>query len=289
MQEENGLQLVAASRVSLTQRVAIMNAAYADYYIPIRVTPEQLALMDQFYDVDTARSVVARTRWECAGQALLAIRRDHAWISAVGVVPAWRRKGIARAMVRQLIEQAAAAGAQRVLLEVISQNTPARRLYASLGMHESRELLTWQRAADADALPIPQERLRVVPAADLLTHFGDWHDTPASWQRDERTLQLMAHRLTGYQLEIRGRPAAYCLIGGGDDTVTIVDVGIDPEAGLLMPGRVLLQALAAHYLGHGLSIMNVPADDPLNRILAALGFLVILRQHEMSLSLPLPV
>ena len=47
--------------------------------------------------------------------------------------------------------------------------------------------------------------------------------------------------------------------------------------------RLLLQALAATYFGRALSIMNVPAEDSLNRILAALGFLVTVRQVEMIL------
>ena len=113
MQEQTDLQLVAASRVSLGQRVAIMNVSYADYFIPIRVTSEQMSLMDQLYDVDPDRSVVARTRWECVGQALLALRGERAWISGVGVVPAWRRKGIARAMMHYLINEAGHAGRAR--------------------------------------------------------------------------------------------------------------------------------------------------------------------------------
>ena len=150
-------------------------------------------------------------------------------------------------------------------------------------MEEVRELLTWQRRADADPLPIPKERLRSAVPGDLLHHFPTWHDVPASWQREERTLRLMAPRLAGYRLDLNDRMVAYCLVAPSDETVSIVDVGIDPEAGLLMPGRILLQALAARYLGHSLSIMNVPADDPLNRILAALGFQVTLRQQEMRL------
>jgi hypothetical protein len=152
-------------------------------------------------------------------------------------------------------------------------------------MVETRELLTWQRSADADALPFPQERLHSVDSAALLAHFGAWHDEPPSWQRDKATLDHMAPRLTGYKLNVRGQSAAYCLIAVADDLVSLLDVGINPDAGLLMPGRLLLQAVAARYLGRSLTIMNVPADDSLNRILAALGFLVTLRQLEMCLIL----
>ncbi len=282
MQDDTDLQLVAADRVSLAQRTAIMNAAYADYYIPIRVTPDQLALMDEFYDVVLSRSVVARTRWECVGQALLALRDRRAWISGVGVAPAWRRRGITRAMMQHLLREARLAGAQEALLEVIDRTRPARNLYLSLGMVERRELLTWQRPADADALPLPQERLRAAPAAELLSSFATWHDQPASWQRDDPTLMRMAPRLAGYRLDMDGRPAGYCLVAAGDDSIAIVDLAINPDAGLLMPGRVLVQALSARYLGHALSIVNVPADDAVNRILAGLGFIVTLRQIEMT-------
>jgi hypothetical protein len=64
-----------------------------------------------------------------------------------------------------------------------------------------------------------------------------------------------------------------------------MDVGVNPQSGLLMPGRLLLQALAVSYFGRSFSIMNVPADDSLVRILAALGFHVAVRQVEMALDL----
>ena len=285
MQEEIALQLVSASRVSLGQRAALLNAAYADYFIPIRLTTEQVELMDRDYDVDPVRSIVARTRWECIGQGLLALRGQRGWISGVGVVPAWRGKGVARALMHRLIEEAAEAGAHVVTLEVVTRNTAARRLYQSLGMTEGRELLIWQRPASADPLPVPQARLKFCPPDELLDYFAGWHSQPASWQREEPSLRRMAGRLIGYRLDLLGRPAAYCLVGIGDDVISLVDVGLNPEAGPLTPGRSLLQALSLRYVGHALSITNVPVNDDLNRILAALGFVVTLRQVDMSLAL----
>jgi GNAT superfamily N-acetyltransferase len=282
---EPEIQLVPADRVALSQRVAIMNAAYADYYVPTRVTQEQMASLDRFYDVDVARSMVAHTRWECIGMALLALRGPRAWVSGVGVVPAWRRRGVARTMMRRLIAAAAEAGARTMLLEVIVENEPARRLYAALGFETVRELLTWQRPTSADPLPIPLERLVPASPLELLANSEGWRDQRPCWQRETATLRSMAGRLTGYRLDWRGEPTAYCLINTQDETVSLADVGINPDAGLLMPGRLLLQALAASYYGRPLSIMNVPADDALNRVLAALGFLVTVRQVEMALNL----
>jgi GNAT superfamily N-acetyltransferase len=285
MAEVSGVQLMPAGGVSAAQRVAVMNAAYADYFVPTHVSQDQLELMDRCYDIMPSRSVVARTHWDTIGMALLSLRDDRAWISGVGVVPAWRRRGIARSMMHWLIEQARAAGARQITLEVISENQAARRLYGSLGFREVRELLCWQRPVQADPLPIPFERLVQVPCQDLLDNFEAWHDQPPCWQRELTSLRKIAGPLTGYRLDYEGRPAGYCIVGGHEDAVALVDVGINPEAGLLMPGRLLLQALAAIHLGSSFSITNVPADDQLNRILAALRFLVALRQIEMVLDL----
>jgi hypothetical protein len=193
-------------------------------------------------------------------------------------------------MMQHLIATAAEAGARRISLEVIVENTPALRLYESLGFRTTRELLTWQRRADADPLPVPAERLTSASPAELLAHADGWHDQPPCWQREPATLHNMAHQLTGYRLDWHGEPTSYCLEQGPplglnlpDENVSLADVGINPRTGLLMPGRLLLQAVAALHWGRALSIMNVPADDALNRILAALGFLVTVRQAEMVL------
>jgi ribosomal protein S18 acetylase RimI-like enzyme len=281
------LTLIPARAVSVAERAQILNRSYIDYYVPMRLSPDQMASIDHFYDIDLDRSVMAMSDHELVGMALLSVRGDRGWISGVGVLPEHRRRGIASAMIGRLVERARQANLREISLEVIAQNTSAWRLYAEARFEVTRELLLWRRAADADALPIPEERLTGASLGVLLERFDRWHSESATWQRDAATLARMAEagRLKGYQLEWRAAPAAYCLVSGFGESVALMDVGIDPATRILTPGRILLQALSHLYWGKAMTISNVPADDPLNRVLAALRFLVTVRQVEMKLTL----
>ncbi|MFO0836697.1 MAG: GNAT family N-acetyltransferase [Phycisphaerales bacterium] len=53
-------------------------------------------------------------------------------------LPEWRRQGLARAGLRRAMQRLAQAGHQRVQLAVTSGNTPAERLYESLGFGDAR-------------------------------------------------------------------------------------------------------------------------------------------------------
>jgi ribosomal protein S18 acetylase RimI-like enzyme len=56
-----------------------------------------------------------------------------AFVDHLVVDPAWRRRGIARVLMQDAIEQAAAAGASRIDLTANSEKVGARSLYESLG------------------------------------------------------------------------------------------------------------------------------------------------------------
>lgn len=265
----------------------MLNAAYADYRVPFHMTPAQVEAMDVYYDMDPAVSLVARADGEWVGLALLARRGARGWVNAVGVTPAWRRQGIGRALMTGLIANAQDAGLRDLTLEVMDVNAPARQLYRSLGFRETRELLCWRLPADADPLPVPRELLAPADLETLLADFDAWHDQPPCWQRQRRTLQHMVERARGYRLALDGQPAAYCLVNDFGAAVSILDVGINPSFGPVAAGRTALQALAHRYRGRQLTITNVPADDGLNRALAALHFLVTIRQWEMRLAFPI--
>lgn len=58
---------------------------------------------------------------------------DDAEILTIGVAPSVRRRGLARALIGDLVKRARQRGARRVLLEVAADNQPAITLYTSIG------------------------------------------------------------------------------------------------------------------------------------------------------------
>jgi ribosomal-protein-alanine N-acetyltransferase len=70
------------------------------------------------------------------GFALLRITADEAELLTLGVLPAMRRRGIARDLLEEGIRRARALAARSLFLEVGVRNHPARRLYEAGGFRE---------------------------------------------------------------------------------------------------------------------------------------------------------
>jgi ribosomal-protein-alanine N-acetyltransferase len=68
-----------------------------------------------------------------AGFVIGQIAADEAEILSIGVAPEWQRRGIARQMIEGLVRAGRRAEVKRLYLEVSADNTPAFRLYRSLG------------------------------------------------------------------------------------------------------------------------------------------------------------
>jgi ribosomal protein S18 acetylase RimI-like enzyme len=296
------LVLAPANQVSAAERARLINESYAGYYVPLHVTAEQVVRMDQAYDADLGRSVVAFVGAEPVGMTLLGRRDVRGWIHSVGTLPAWRRYGIARAMVAQVMAAAAEDGVEQLKLEVVTQNTPAYRLYESLDFRPHRELLTWRRTGDEEPLPIPRERLAPADPGKLYGALASWQDQPPCWQHEIESLKKLAGSFKGYRLPGDGSDSSQtawdrllqgkgvetsgcCLVSASDQGVSITAAAIRPGSDLLSHGRMLFQALSAAYLGQPLSMLNVPADSLLCRALAALRFRVTMRQFEMVFTL----
>ena len=84
-----------------------------------------------------AQAVVAENR---RGRviAFLVSRRNR--VMTLDVLPAYRRRGIARALLRELEERMRAVGARKIILETSVKNKPAEALYRSLGYTRVKRL-----------------------------------------------------------------------------------------------------------------------------------------------------
>src|SRR5437868_6381066 len=111
----------------------LLDAGFADYLVPVRMTPASLAMMARVDGVDLDASRVVLNDGEPAGVALIARRGWTSRLAAMSVVPAARGRGLGAAVMRQLFADAQARGERAMELEVIEQNVPAVELYRKLG------------------------------------------------------------------------------------------------------------------------------------------------------------
>jgi ribosomal-protein-alanine N-acetyltransferase len=70
------------------------------------------------------------------GLALLRVTADEAEILTIGVIPAMRRQGIARALLDEGMKRVRARGVRTIFLEVGVRNGPARTLYEASGFQQ---------------------------------------------------------------------------------------------------------------------------------------------------------
>jgi GNAT superfamily N-acetyltransferase len=258
------LDIRSARTITPAERAALFNAAYEGYLLPFHVDEQQLAAMDDAFDLDLDASRIAFRRGEPVGLANLGVRGEDSWIGGIGVVTAARRSGVGEALMRALHEQARELGIRRVWLEVIFENTGAFALYEKLGYRTVRDVQVW-------SLPLSvSERSEAEDATAEEAHarIEELRADREPWQRTDGTL---AHYADARGLVTADGAAVYRQLG---ENVQLFQIAGDSEP--------LLRALRT--LGR-VSLLNLPEDDPATPVLDSLGGAVVVRQHEMLLEL----
>lgn len=286
---DDSLKLIPAAAVSSARLSSLLNEAYADYFLPVWLDEPRVVRMCQEVDVTLAHSVLAVAGDELVGVALLSQRGDRGWISGVGVVPSFRRQGIARQMVAYLQQQARILGLRVVLLEVLAQNAAGLALYQSLGFRQGRELLALLSEPNVlESIMLPTGVRREDPGKLLATQ-GSFHIVDPSWQRDLATLAWRRDELQALALWEDHRIVGYLLYQAQKHYQTIYDLAVLPaHPQRLEAARRLL--LTAHSLrpDAGGAVINIPAEDDLLPVFLELHYRIWQRQNEMIWELEEP-
>jgi ribosomal-protein-alanine N-acetyltransferase len=98
---------------------------------------------------------------DLVGYCIYRLAADEMHLMDVAVAPGWRRRGLARWLLRFAMARAGRDGACRAFLEVRESNQAARALYASVGFS-----LAGRRAGYYRDPPEPAVVLTVEPLAD---------------------------------------------------------------------------------------------------------------------------
>lgn len=274
--------LQPADSVPLADIVEALNTAYRNYYRPLHLTVDSFEAMLTREAVALDESVAAldTTRDRVVGIAFLGLRPPRGWLGGVGVIPGYRRQGIARAITGHLLDGARRLGLRAVQLEVITQNDVARALYESLGFAGQRRLLLLERQPD----PRPRRSDSSLPccearspdeALDLLARIDP---VKRPWSRDAHALRPLAPWFEALVAVDAGHadPTGVCLYSAHP-----FQVGLVTLAGTLAAGASLLNTLHAAHPEATVSYLNVPEDDPMTPQLLRSGYRESLAQYEM--------
>ena len=102
--------------------------------------------------IEQSESVVlmARTRLEIAGFAIMEFHEEHAHLNLLAVKPHQQRKGVGKALLEWLAVSARLAGIARIELEVRTDNDEAINFYQSIDFRRDKVLKgSYQRKQDA--------------------------------------------------------------------------------------------------------------------------------------------
>ena len=272
------MELVPAESLDLDVLTALFNAGYSDYFVPLRLDRAGLEYTIAICDIDLAASRVALEDGEPAAFAFLALRGDEGWIGGMATAPARRRRGLGRAALVAVLDEARSRGAVSVRLEVIEQNKPARRLYDKLGFERMRDLGVWILDSAAPRVTHAQ------PAGFDVAHawIRENRSAPEPWQRADETIEHMRARgleLHGLAVERDGRTVGALVYQLAQGPPGIAQLAARDE----QAAAHLLVAVAAQ--GDGLRFVNLPAGDPAESALNLLRARRQIGQRELRLSL----
>src|SRR6185312_7494592 len=110
----------------LDELLAVVHSAFREFEPPSGVLKEDLAHLTTRFANETF--LVALVGGDIIGSVFCARKGDALYLTRMAVAPAWRKRGVGRALMRGAEEEARRVGANRLTLRV-RKNLPGNRAY----------------------------------------------------------------------------------------------------------------------------------------------------------------
>lgn len=114
--------------------------------------PWPRSVFDEIIDDATWGKVVVDVDGKIIGYAAYMIDGHESRLANIAVTPSWRRKSVAKQLLRYILETVTESGCKLVLLEVRPSNVQARELYGEFGFRDLYQKPNYYRRPVEDAL-----------------------------------------------------------------------------------------------------------------------------------------
>jgi ribosomal protein S18 acetylase RimI-like enzyme len=139
-------EIIPAHDVPLAAQAAAFTEAFRGYVGgPVALDAAALGRFIHAQGIDLCYSRFTRSAQGLCGFGYITRTGDLSRLTGMGVLVASRRTGVARGLLRHLLDEARARGDRMMVLEVIEQNPPAYALYEKEAFRALARLCGWRR------------------------------------------------------------------------------------------------------------------------------------------------
>ncbi len=276
--------------VSLVDFVNLVNDIFQDYALPINwdVLNFKLDIRENSLLLDL--SYVFFEDGKPVGFVLTGLRKERGRIDAMGVIKKKRGTGLAQRILQQAIEALKWKGAERIILEVASNDPRAIKFYQKSGFREIRKLHT-VAISENDLKNKKNFNVRFLTTDPRWVHRAAIESQftlsrKPNWQREPITLLLSNGRYIMNRIYYKGHEG-YIVWGKTKDGAFIVDIA--PLNDKKVYTKMLEESLKKIFEDSSkpvITITSIPEDDPLYKAAMEVGFKSVFEQKEMCFRIP---
>lgn len=263
----------------------VFNKSFSDYFIPFRLTEEQLKTKMLADKTDLKLSVGAFENGNLISFILhgfdIINNKRLAYNGGTGVIPERRGVGLTKKMYQFVLPYLIEKGVNSIVLEVINENIKAIKSYENSGFKTTRELVCYKGKTQITLTNKELEIKKLIKYDwNLLESF--WDITP-TWQNSKRVLENLKPINVSLGAYIKNQLVGYVIYN--PNSSRIQQIAVHQNFRKLRVASTLIFELAKRY-EQGLSIINVDkSSKSINNFLSKIGLENNLVQLEMKLEL----
>lgn len=279
------MQFKTLTNTPLPEIVRCFNRSFSDYMVPVQLSNADLERKLKSDRIQLEHSVGAFDGDQLVGFILHGIDQLAdvltAYNAGTGVLPDYRGQRYTQQMYDYILPQLKKNGVQQCLLEVITTNQVAIKVYQQAGFHQTRAFDCFKGvvAIVNDHFPLGYH-ISVVDELpwDQLPAF--WNYQP-SWQNDTEGIRAIWGDLVGLGIFHGGELVGYGICNS--DSGRVMQFGILPDYRGQKLGHYLFFQMGRIH-NPKLTVINIDRSDTQSlEALQAIGLQSFIRQYEMKM------